>query len=116
MFEYPVKEVTKVVDGDTLDVVVDLGFYVSIKQRIRLKGIDAPETLFTDADERKLGLEATVFLKEWLEENPRLRMRTYKDDKYGRILGELISVTSGECINEQMVKQGHAKPYDGGAR
>jgi micrococcal nuclease len=116
MYEYAVKEVCRVVDGDTVDVVIDLGFHVSTKQRIRLKGLDTPEIIFANAEERQRGEAAKVYVLEWLEENPYLRIRTYKDDKYGRLLGELISVDTGECLNHNLIKEGHAKPYDGGAR
>jgi micrococcal nuclease len=116
MYEYAVKDVPRVIDGDTLDVVIDLGFNLTIKQRIRLKGIDTPEITFVDKNNRHLGEAAKVYVLEWLEENPKLRIKTYKDDKYGRILGELVSVSTGQCLNDTLVKEGHAKLYDGGAK
>mgnify|MGYP003135868998 CR=1 FL=1 len=90
MYEYRVK-IIKVVDGDTVDVDIDLGFGVWLnKQRIRLYGIDAPESRTRDLDEKRYGLKAKEWLKERLSDGAILKTRLDKKGKYGRILGELM--------------------------
>jgi micrococcal nuclease len=115
MYEYEIKEVTKVVDGDTVDVVFDVGFSMFRKERIRLNGIDTPESVTSDANEKKLGLESKQFLQMWLSRQTKLRAKTTKDDKYGRILAEVYG-DDGVCINEEMVRKGYAWAYDGGTK
>ena len=90
MYTYKIKEVLKVIDGDTLDVLIDLGFSISIKSRIRLAGINAPETRTLDLNEKSKGLDA----KSWLEEelkNQEIIIKTIKEEKYGRMLGYLYT-------------------------
>ena len=89
MYEYAIKEVVKVVDGDTIDIVIDLGFDLSKKERVRLAGIDAPESRTRNLEEKEMGLEAKQFLTRRLEDgvDSGLRVRTEKDGKYGRMLG-----------------------------
>lgn len=116
MYEYLVKEVVKVVDGDTLDVTIDLGFCLTTKQRIRLNGIDTPESVTKDESEKKLGLEAKDFVSKWVADNPVIMVSTTKDDKYGRILGEIYGGNSKESLNEAMVRLGYAWRYDGGTK
>jgi len=115
MYEYEIKEVTKVVDGDTVDVVFDVGFSMFRKERIRLNGIDTPESVTSDANEKKLGLESKQFLQMWLSRQTKLRAKTTKDDKYGRILAEVYG-DDGVCVNEEMVRKGYAWAYDGGTK
>jgi micrococcal nuclease len=115
MYEYEITKVEKVVDGDTLDVLLDVGFSMFRKERIRLKGIDAPETATRDLKEKEMGKQAKAFAAGWLKAQSRLTARTTKDDKYGRILAD-IHGDSGVCLNEEMVRRGYAWEYDGGTK
>ena len=112
MYEYPVK-VLRVVDGDTVDVDIDLGFGVWMrKQRIRMLGIDTPESCTRDKEEKVYGLAAKAFLKEALKQGP-VTLRTVKDGKgkFGRILGEFI--VNNININEFMIVNYHGVAYYG---
>ena len=112
MYEYNCK-IVKVVDGDTVDVDIDLGFSVVLRnQRIRLLGIDAPESRTRDLEEKKLGKNATRFLEGILGETCILRTTLDKKGKYGRILGTLYDNPYDISINEQMVQAGHATWYE----
>jgi micrococcal nuclease len=116
MFEYVVKEVTKIVDGDTLDIVIDLGFSLTTKQRVRLNGIDTPESITKDEYEKKFGFEAKDFITNWLVSGKNIKVRTDKDDKYGRILGHFYCDGDAESLNDKMVRLGYAWAYDGGTK
>jgi micrococcal nuclease len=119
MFEYRVKQVLKVVDGDTIDVDIDLGFSVSFTQRVRLAGIDTPESRTVDLVEKTLGLEVKDFLKHSLEGVKEIVIRTEKPDsteKYGRILGWLYINGEATSLNQQMIDKGYAWTYDGGTK
>ena len=112
MYEYPVK-VLRVVDGDTVDVDIDLGFGVWMrKQRIRMLGIDTPESRTRDKEEKVYGIAAKAFLKEALKQGP-VTLRTVKDGKgkFGRILGEFI--VNNININEFMIVNYHGVAYYG---
>lgn len=116
MFEYYVKEVTKVVDGDTIDVIIDLGFSIMYKSRVRLAGIDTPESRTTDKREKALGLEAKDYLKHAIEAATNVVIKTEKMDsseKYGRILGWIYLDGSGNSINHEMIEKGYAWGYLG---
>ena len=116
MYEYRIKKVTNVVDGDTIDVEIDLGFSVSYAQRLRLAGIDTPESRTTDKAEKVLGLEAKEYLKSKVKEAKDIVVKTEKPDsseKYGRILGWIYVDGSNKSINEQMIEDGHAWGYMG---
>ena len=116
MFEYYVKKVTKVVDGDTIDVDIDLGFDISFSSRVRLAGIDTPESRTTDKMEKALGLEAKAFLKHEIESAKSVVIKTEKMDsseKYGRILGWVFLDGANKSINEKMIEVGHAWGYMG---
>jgi micrococcal nuclease len=116
MFEYYVKKVTKVVDGDTIDVDIDLGFDISFSSRVRLAGIDTPESRTTDKMEKALGLEAKAYLKREIESAKTVVIKTEKMDsseKYGRILGWLFLDGSTVSMNEKMIEDGHAWGYLG---
>jgi micrococcal nuclease len=116
MFEYYVKKVNKVVDGDTIDVDIDLGFDISFSSRVRLAGIDTPESRTTDKIEKALGLEAKTFLKNAIDSAKTYIIKTEKIDsseKYGRILGWLFLDGSEKSINEEMITAGHAWGYLG---
>ena len=114
MYRYKV-EVTRVVDGDTVDVDIDLGFgMIYKKQRVRMKGIDTPESRTRDLVEKKFGLMSKEFLKEHLKEAEKIVIKTHKGEetgKFGRILGEIFC--DGENINKKMCDQGHAVAYYG---
>ena len=117
MFEYKCKMV-KVVDGDTVDVDIDLGFGVWLrKQRIRMYGIDAPESRTSNKNEKMYGLASKRFLIDMLDDKE-LILKTHKDakGKYGRILGEIWRTTdfADQSINDYMVEKHHAVAYTGG--
>lgn len=114
MYEYSVKEVVKVVDGDTVDIVIDLGFDLSKKERVRLAGIDCPESRTSDDEEKIMGNESKEYLKSRLESLVNVKVKTEKDGKYGRMLGWLYDEQG--CINNDMVTRGYAWEYDGGTR
>lgn len=116
MYEYYVKEVTKIVDGDTVDVIIDLGFDVMFKSRVRLAGIDTPESRTRDLDEKKLGLEAKEYLKHAIESATDIVIKTEKmnsSEKYGRILGWIFLDGASNSINNEMVQKGYAWEYAG---
>jgi len=116
MYEYKVKEVVKVVDGDTIDVVIDLGFDLSKKERVRLAGIDTPESRTRDLDEKKLGLEAKEYLSTNLSNAGHLMISTEKDGKYGRMLETIHMNDDIVSLNQQMIDKGYAWEYDGGTK
>jgi len=119
MYEYRVKKVLKIVDGDTIDVDIDLGFSVSFTQRVRLAGIDTPESRTTDLKEKALGLEVKEYLKHLLENAEDIVIQTEKPDsseKYGRILGWLFINDEDTSLNEKMINEGYAWEYDGGTK
>ena len=116
MYEYRVKKVTSVVDGDTIDVEIDLGFNVSFSQRVRLAGIDTPESRTTDKFEKSLGLEAKEYLKSKLKDAKLIVIKTEKPDsseKYGRILGWLYVDGDTVSVNDHMIEDGYAWGYLG---
>jgi micrococcal nuclease len=116
MFEYYVKKVTKVVDGDTIDVEIDLGFDISFSSRVRLAGIDTPESRTTDKMEKALGLESKEYLKKAIDASKTVVIKTEKmnsSEKYGRILGWLFLDGSKVSVNEQMIADGYAWGYLG---
>lgn len=116
MYEYKVSRVYRVVDGDTIDVDIDLGFDVSIHKLVRLAGIDTPESRTKDAYEKKLGLESKEWLKNKLKDAEIIRINTEKPDsteKFGRILGWLYIGSDTVSINETMIQQGYAWSYLG---
>jgi micrococcal nuclease len=116
MYEYFVKEVKNVVDGDTIDVVIDLGFDILFASRVRLAGIDTPESRTTDKTEKALGLEAKEYLKKQLKDAKSVVIRTEKMDsseKYGRILGWVYVNGESESVNNKMINDGYAWGYLG---
>ena len=116
MFEYRVKQVTKIVDGDTIDVDIDLGFSISYSQRLRLAGIDTPESRTTDKLEKILGLESKDYLKSKFKDAKVIVVKTEKPDsseKYGRILGWVYLDGNVKSVNEQMIEDGYAWGYMG---
>ena len=116
MYEYHVKKVNNVVDGDTIDVDIDLGFDISFSSRVRLAGIDTPESRTKDLAEKKLGLEAKEYVKSKIKDAKEVVIKTEKMDsseKYGRILGWLFLDGSKVSVNEQMIADGYAWGYLG---
>jgi len=116
MYEYHVKKVINVVDGDTIDVDIDLGFDISFSSRVRLAGIDTPESRTKDLAEKKLGLEAKEYVKSKIKDAKEVVIKTEKMDsseKYGRILGWLFLDGSKVSVNEQMIADGYAWGYLG---
>jgi len=120
---YRIKSVLKVVDGDTIDASIDLGFDISLTKRIRLAGVDTPESRTTDAKEKALGLEVKEWLKKKLEGQTDVIVKTELPDsteKYGRILGHLFigdkevsAVNRKKSVNNQMIDEGYAWEYKG---
>ncbi len=116
MYEYLVKKVTKVVDGDTIDVEIDLGFSISFSSRVRLAGIDTPESRTTNKEEKVLGLEVKKKLGDLINNAKSIVIRTEKMDsteKYGRILGWLYLDGESLSVNEALVAGGYAWGYLG---
>jgi micrococcal nuclease len=116
MYEYRVKKLIGVVDGDTIDVEIDLGFDISIFKRVRLAGIDTPESRTSDKYEKTLGLESKAFLKQKLSGTQNIVIRTEKPDsseKYGRVLGWLFLDGEETSFNETMIASGYAWSYLG---
>jgi len=116
MYEYFVREIKNVVDGDTIDVIIDLGFDILFSSRVRLAGIDTPESRTTDKAEKALGLEAKEYLKKQLKDAKSVVIRTEKMDsseKYGRILGWVYVNGESESINNKMINDGYAWGYLG---
>jgi micrococcal nuclease len=116
MFEYYVKSVNKVVDGDTIDVVIDLGFDISFTSRVRLAGIDTPESRTKDLAEKTLGLESKKYLADRIKAAKNVVIRTEKinsSEKFGRILGWLYLDGESNSINHEMIEKGYAWGYLG---
>ena len=116
---YRIKQVTKVVDGDTIDADIDLGFDISLTKRIRLAGIDTPESRTSDTNEKKYGLESKEWLKHRLEGAKDIIIKTELPDsteKYGRIIGHLFINGEDNSLNNQMITEGYAWEYDGGTK
>jgi len=122
-YNFRVTKIKKVLDGDTIDVVIDLGFDLAKTERVRIAGVDTPEKRTRDLEEKALGLDATNWLKGKLEEtikgDEELIIRTELKGgvgKYGRLLGWLYVGDSDLSLNEQMITEGYAWAYDGGTK
>jgi len=120
MFEYRVK-ITRVVDGDTVDAELDLGFNIKYKERIRLMAIDTPESRTRNKVEKKLGLKSKARLKELISiHKGNIVLRTSKEGKgkFGRILGTLVVSDNGVevSLNDILIADGHARAYFGGKK
>lgn len=119
MYEYRVKSLIAVVDGDTIDVDIDLGFDISLTKRVRLAGIDTPESRTTNKEEKVLGLEVKELLKKTLKEAKTIVIKTQLPDsteKYGRILGWLYLDGAELSVNEALIAGGYAWAYMGDAK
>ena len=122
-YNFRVVSIDKVVDGDTIDVTIDLGFDLYKKERVRIAGIDTPEKRTRDLEEKALGIDATNWMKGTLEDtingDNELIIRTELKGgvgKYGRLLGWLYVGDEELSLNEQMITEGYAWPYDGGSK
>ena len=122
-YNFRVTKINRVVDGDTIDVTIDLGFDLYKKERVRVAGVDTPEKRTRNLEEKALGLDATGWLKAKLEEtikgDEELIIRTELKGgvgKYGRLLGWLYVGDSDVSLNEQMITEGYAHAYDGGTK
>lgn len=116
MYEYYVRKVEGVVDGDTIDVLIDLGFDILFASRVRLAGIDTPESRTKDLKEKALGLESKEYLKKHLKDAKSVVIKTEKMDsseKYGRILGWVYVDGNTESLNDKMINDGYAWGYMG---
>ena len=116
---YRIKQITKVIDGDTIDADIDLGFNISLSKRIRLAAVDTPESRTADANEKKYGLESKEWLKHKVENAKNILIKTELPDsteKYGRIIGHLYINDQETSLNDQMIVEGYAWEYDGGTK
>jgi len=116
MYEYYVRKVENVVDGDTIDVLIDLGFDILFQSRVRLAGIDTPESRTKDLKEKALGLESKEYLKKALKDAKSVVIKTEKMDsseKYGRILGWVYINGDTVSLNDMMINDGYAWGYLG---
>jgi micrococcal nuclease len=116
MYEYYVRKVENVVDGDTIDVLIDLGFDILFQSRVRLAGIDTPESRTKDKAEKALGLESKEYLKKRIMAAKNVVIKTEKMDsseKYGRILGWIYLDGEGNSLNTEMIEKGYAWGYLG---
>jgi len=116
MYEYYVRKVENVVDGDTIDVLIDLGFDILFQSRVRLAGIDTPESRTKDLAEKALGLESKEYLKKHLKDAKSVVIKTEKMDsseKYGRILGWVYINGDTASLNDMMINDGYAWGYMG---
>ena len=117
MYTYFVKSVDRVVDGDTIDIIIDLGFDLTKKERVRLAGIDTLEKRTKNPKEKELGYQATEFLEMHLMEASKLTVKTEKEGKFGRMLGWLYKSEEDQMsINQIMIDKGYAWAYDGGTK
>ena len=122
-YNFRVTKINRVIDGDTIDVTLDLGFSLLKKERVRIAGVDTPEKRTRNLEEKALGVDATNWLKEKLTETIKgedeLTIRTELVGgvgKYGRLLGWLYIGESDLSLNEQMITEGYAWTYDGGTK
>ena len=122
-YNFRVTKINRVVDGDTIDVTIDLGFDLYKKERVRVAGVDTPEKRTRDLEEKELGKDATNWLKEKLEGavagDDDLVIRTELVGgvgKYGRLLGWLYIGDGDVSLNEEMITEGYAWAYDGGTK
>jgi micrococcal nuclease len=119
MYEYYVRKVENVVDGDTIDVLIDLGFDILFQSRVRLAGIDTPESRTKDLAEKALGLESKEYLKKHLKDAKSVVIKTEKmnsTEKFGRILGWIYVNGDTESLNDKMINDGYAWGYMGDAK
>ena len=116
-YEYTAK-LDRVVDGDTCDALIDLGFNTWVKKRIRFKGVDTWECRTRDKEEKVKGLAAKAFTKDLLEnsDDGKFALRSHGVGKYGRVLGELFVKGEEKSLNQLLLENGHAYEYEGGKK
>ena len=122
-YNFRVIKINRVVDGDTIDVTIDLGFDLFKKERVRVAGVDTPEKRTRDLEEKALGIDATNWVKKHLdsaiagEEDLIIRTELVGGmGKYGRLLGWLYIGDDEVSLNEKMIEEGYAWAYDGGTK
>jgi len=111
MYQYKIKKIKRIIDGDTIDIDIDLGFNLTISHRVILKGINAAETRTKDLKEKAEGIKARLWLEKELAREGEWVIETHKEDKYGRILGTLYLAGDSVTLNEKILSEGIAKPY-----
>ena len=111
-------KLVRVVDGDTCDAMIELGFDTWVKKRIRFKGVDTWESRTRDLEEKAKGLEAKAFTKDLLEnsDDGKFSIISYGLGKYGRVLGELFVKGHEQSVNDLLIENGHAYEYEGGKK
>ena len=122
-YNFRVTKINRVIDGDTIDVTLDLGFSLTKKERVRIAGVDTPEKRTRNKEEKELGIDATNWLKDKIKDtltgDDELTIRTELVGgvgKYGRLLGWLYVGDDDYSLNEQMITEGYAWAYDGGTK
>ena len=116
MYKYKAK-LLRVVDGDTADVMIDLGFDTWVKARLRFKGVDTWEKRTRDKDEKVKGLAATAFTATYLKKNDgNFTIQSYGKGKYGRVLAEIFIDGEDKSLNQLLIENGHAYVYEGGKK
>ena len=113
MYNYKAR-VLNIVDGDTLDILIDLGFNITIKERVRLYGVDTPESRTRNLEEKKKGLAAKQFVKDWLDD-AEVEITTEEKGKFGRYLAIIYvpGVNAKVNFNKMLITEGHAREYFG---
>ena len=122
-YNFRVTKINRVIDGDTIDVTLDLGFSLTKKERVRIAGVDTPEKRTRNLEEKELGIDATNWLKDKIKDtltgDDELTIRTELVGgvgKYGRLLGWLYVGDDDYSLNEHMITEGYAWAYDGGTK
>ena len=106
-------DITRVVDGDTCDVTLHLGFDILYKGRVRLTGIDTPESRTRDLEEKKFGLASKQYFKDWAAKYDSVLVESTEKGKFGRILGRIYNPDMSECYNDKSIEDHHAVVYNG---
>lgn len=116
LYNYKIHKLVKVVDGDTVDAIIDLGFNIHVTKRIRLYGIDAPESRTRDKEEKVRGLAAKARLKELLDKKQKMYIESFGEGKFGRLLAKIFVGETQVDVIDLMIAEGHGKAYYGGNR
>lgn len=110
-FVYRLKELVRVIDGDTVDLELDLGFSLTLRQRVRLFGIDAPELRSKDPEEKAKGMDSQAYVVAWFQRQGPVLVRTTKEEKYGRMLADCYREGQPSLCTE-LLERGLARPYN----
>lgn len=113
MYTYKIEKINRIIDGDTIDITINLGFDITVTHRVRLKDIDAAEIRTLNLDEKKKGFIAKEWLEKELSREGEWIIETHKEDKYGRYLGTLYCIGDPVTVNEKMLNEDIAEPYLG---